>query len=126
MQPEITLEVLRYCDRTSLEGLQMHSRYLRDVVNRHACTLPLRYIYEVRICHCKAIILLVEDDRNEFKLGALFVVQQLEMIFHRVNNTFIYRLELSFLVQDLPLPYCLRANADDLQCTIRVLRIEAA
>lgn len=47
MLHEIALEAVRYFDRPTLEGLQMHSRYLRDMVNRHASTLPLRYIHDV-------------------------------------------------------------------------------
>lgn len=49
MLPEISLEALRYLDRTALEGLQMHSRYLRDVVDRHARTFPLRHIHDVNV-----------------------------------------------------------------------------
>lgn len=47
MLPEIELDILQCFDRSSLETLQMHSRYLRDTVNRHARSLPLRYIQEV-------------------------------------------------------------------------------
>lgn len=47
MLPEIELEALHFFDRTALEGLQIHSRYLRSLVNRHARTLPLRCIHEV-------------------------------------------------------------------------------
>lgn len=49
MLAEIELEALRYFDRTTLDGLRMHSRYLREVVDRHARTLPLRYIHEVEV-----------------------------------------------------------------------------
>lgn len=44
MLPEIELDALQFLDRMALEGLQMHARYLRDLVGRHARTLPLRYI----------------------------------------------------------------------------------
>lgn len=44
MIPEIELEALRCFDRTALEGLQIHSRYLRELVRRHEHSLPLRYI----------------------------------------------------------------------------------
>lgn len=49
MLPEIERDVLRFLDRVALEGLQMHSRYLRNVVNRHARTLPLRRIHNVEV-----------------------------------------------------------------------------
>lgn len=49
MLAEIELEALRYLGRTALEGLQMHSRYLRDLVNRQAPSLPRRYIHEVDV-----------------------------------------------------------------------------
>lgn len=49
MLPEIELDVLQFLDRSALEGLQMHSRYLRDLVLRHAPTLPLRYIASVDV-----------------------------------------------------------------------------
>lgn len=47
MLSDIALEALRYFDRVALESLQMHSRYLRDLVNRHARVLPLRHIHSV-------------------------------------------------------------------------------
>lgn len=50
--------------------------------------------------------------------------QDLEMLFRRVNNAFIHRLTLSFHRMDLALPYYLRTNADELQCHVRILRIE--
>lgn len=49
MLPEILVEALSYFDRTFLEGLQMYSRYLRDLVNVHEGTLPLRYFYEADV-----------------------------------------------------------------------------
>lgn len=49
MLPDIALEALRYFDRTTLEGLQLHSRYLRDFVNRHARSHPLRKIRSVTV-----------------------------------------------------------------------------
>ncbi|KAH7696265.1 hypothetical protein AAVH_36666 [Aphelenchoides avenae] len=47
MLPEIELDVLHFLDRTTLEGLQIHSRYLRNLISRHVGTLPLRYIDQV-------------------------------------------------------------------------------
>lgn len=49
MLPDVALEALRYFDRLALEGLQMQSRYLRDLVSRHARTLPLRDIHDVEV-----------------------------------------------------------------------------
>ncbi|KAH7716299.1 hypothetical protein AAVH_16299 [Aphelenchoides avenae] len=46
-----------------------------------------------------------------------------EMIFHRVNNTFISRLEIGFRQEHLHLLYYLRSNVDDFQCEIRALRV---
>ncbi|KAH7712433.1 hypothetical protein AAVH_20237, partial [Aphelenchoides avenae] len=51
---------------------------------------------------------------------------ELDMLFHRVSNAFIYRLSLSFLRVDLPLPYYLRAHANDLHCRVRTLHIKNA
>lgn len=51
--------------------------------------------------------------------------QDLEAVFHRFSNAFIRRLTLDFVLEDLPLPYYLRANANDLQCEISVLRVGA-
>ncbi|KAH7699475.1 hypothetical protein AAVH_33419, partial [Aphelenchoides avenae] len=42
--------------------------------------------------------------------------QELESLFRRVNNAFIGLLRIGFLLEELPFPYYLRANADDLQC----------
>lgn len=47
MLAEISLEALRYLDRTALEGLQIQD--LRDLVNRHVRTFPLRHIQEVEV-----------------------------------------------------------------------------
>lgn len=49
MLPEMALEALRYFDRPTLEGLQMLSRYLRDLVDRHARSLALRYTHDVEL-----------------------------------------------------------------------------
>lgn len=38
-------DVLRYFSRAELEGLQMHSCFLRDLVDRNVNKLPLRPIY---------------------------------------------------------------------------------
>lgn len=48
MLPEVEREALHYFNRAALEGMQIHSRYLRDVVNRDARTLPLRYFHHVK------------------------------------------------------------------------------
>lgn len=47
----------------------------------------------------------------------------LEHLFHLVNNAFVRRLSLSFRREHLRLPFYLRANADKLQCQIGALHI---
>jgi hypothetical protein len=49
MLAEIEFDILHYLDRSALEGLQMHSRHLWGVVNRHARTLPLRNVHLVEV-----------------------------------------------------------------------------
>lgn len=49
MLSEIELDVLRYLDRAALERLQIYSCFLRDLVNRNARALPLRYIHDVNV-----------------------------------------------------------------------------
>lgn len=49
MLTEVTLEIMRYFRRVELEGLQMHSRFLRDFVDRNSSTLALRSIYRLRV-----------------------------------------------------------------------------
>lgn len=52
--------------------------------------------------------------------------QELETLFHRVNNAFIRRLSLRFDRGDLPIPYYLRANGDGLQCEVKHLVVQAS
>lgn len=47
MVREVEVSVLQCLDRMSLEGLQIHSSYLRDLVNSDAHNLALRYIHRV-------------------------------------------------------------------------------
>lgn len=58
MVPELALNVLSFFDRPMLEGLQIYSRFLRDIVDDNARILPLRCIsfLEVRIFQCKLTI----------------------------------------------------------------------
>lgn len=49
MLSEMELDILRYFNRGVLEGLQMHSRYLWDLVNRHARSLALWHIHSVEV-----------------------------------------------------------------------------
>lgn len=49
MLAEVELNVLRWLDRTTLEELQIHSRFLRDLVDRYADSFPLRYIHEIKV-----------------------------------------------------------------------------
>ncbi|KAH7712431.1 hypothetical protein AAVH_20235, partial [Aphelenchoides avenae] len=124
MLAEVALEAFRYFDRTTLEELLIHSRYLRDFVNRHSQTLPLRYISDVHTAPGHVYIrLLEEDDNAEVVVGQ--TQQYMEIVFRRVNNAFVRRLTLSFDRAHLPPLNHLRANAKKLQCHIRALRIES-
>lgn len=49
MLSDIAIDALLYFDRTAVEGLMMHSRHWRDLINRHAGTLPLRYVHCVEV-----------------------------------------------------------------------------
>lgn len=69
-----------------------------------------------------AHIRLAENEGRRIKVVAT-TEKRLKMLFHRFNNAFIHRLELSFRPQDLVLPYYLQAKADELQCQVRVLCI---
>lgn len=57
MLPEIELDILHFLDRTALEGLQILSRHLRDLVNRQARSLPLRSILCVQVSAASARVL---------------------------------------------------------------------
>lgn len=62
--PELELQALRFFNRTELEGLQIHSRYLRDLVERNTQSLALRYIHEVRVCFASTCPLLSRLQRE--------------------------------------------------------------
>lgn len=49
MLTESALEVLRFLSRLELESLQVHSRHLRNLVDRCADDLPLRCISHVGV-----------------------------------------------------------------------------
>lgn len=49
MLPDVEFEALCCLDRPTLEGLQIHSRHLRNLVNHHHHRFPLRYIEEVMV-----------------------------------------------------------------------------
>lgn len=49
MLAETALEILSYFSRLELEGLQVHARFLRDIIDRNVSILPLRYISEIRV-----------------------------------------------------------------------------
>ena len=55
MLTETSLEVLRFFSRHELEGLQMHSRYLRNLVDGSRETLPLRCISKVTVSVVKGL-----------------------------------------------------------------------
>lgn len=46
---DIELDILRFLDRATLEELQMHSLYLRDLVKRQERKLPLRRIHNIHV-----------------------------------------------------------------------------
>lgn len=52
MLAETVFDILRYFSRHELEGLQMHSRFLRDFVGRNVDQLPLRAIYKISTSVC--------------------------------------------------------------------------
>lgn len=78
----------------------------------------------MQVIYSGVYIRLLEEDRHWLDAAAPGE-QELELLFHRVNNAFVYRLRLSFCREVLPLPYYLRANADDLQCRLGTLQIAA-
>lgn len=49
MLTETALDVLCFINRHELEGLQLRSRHLRDLVDRYAEDLPLRRISSVNV-----------------------------------------------------------------------------
>ncbi|KAH7712783.1 hypothetical protein AAVH_19857, partial [Aphelenchoides avenae] len=49
--------------------------------------------------------------------------EDVEVLFHCVNNAFIYRLTLDFRPENLPFFAYLRANANELQCQVGALII---
>jgi hypothetical protein len=49
MHPHVEYEALRCIDRETLERLQLDSSYLRDLVNHHKRTLPLRYVHYMEV-----------------------------------------------------------------------------
>ncbi|KAH7706805.1 hypothetical protein AAVH_25970 [Aphelenchoides avenae] len=122
MLSEIELEALRYFDREALERLQILARYLRDVVDRHARKLALRYIHDVNLENGVVFIQLLEETYELIKVAAPGELD-LQTLFHRVNNAFVRRLDLSFQREDLLLPFYLRENSSRLQCRIEMLGI---
>ncbi|KAH7694712.1 hypothetical protein AAVH_38237, partial [Aphelenchoides avenae] len=120
MLHEIVLEALYYFDRTALEVLQMHSRYLRNLVNSNARTLSIRYIHEVNITYGKVYIQLPGHDMVYVTAPG---EQDVEMLFRRMNNAFIERLTLRFCRENIRLPRYLRSNADDFQCRNRTFHV---
>lgn len=49
MLPEIELDALHCLDGMTLDGLQMHSRYLRDIVDHHGPYLPVGDVLGERV-----------------------------------------------------------------------------
>lgn len=63
MLSEIELDVFHFFDRTTLEGLQIHSRYLRDLIYRQARAFSVRYIHEVDVS-ASSFHLLFQNERK--------------------------------------------------------------
>lgn len=61
---------------------------------------------------------------DQIKLLSSRNQQDLELLFHGLNNAFVDRLTTCFHREDLSLLHCLRTKANDLQCRIRMLYIE--
>lgn len=68
-------------------------------------------------------IQLLEGDRDWIEVMEPSM-QDLEMIFRRVNNTVIHRLTVSFGRRATRLLHYLRTNANELMCRIRTLRVQ--
>ncbi|KAH7711667.1 hypothetical protein AAVH_21024, partial [Aphelenchoides avenae] len=118
MLAEIELDVLHFLDRAALEGLQMHSRYLRDFVNHNRRSFPLHRIYEIDVTDGNVYVQLLEEGERVL-LGP-------EGLFLHANNAFVHRLALSFDRERLLPLYYLHANASELQCHIGALFVEAS
>ncbi|KAH7708195.1 hypothetical protein AAVH_24565 [Aphelenchoides avenae] len=120
MLGEVALEVLRYIKRHELEELRAKSRFLRDLIDHNSHALPLRSIYAVSISPQNRVsIQLVEDD-HDF-INVLVGEDNIENIFHRINNSYIRRFELSFDQRALRFPSYLRDNAGHLQARVQIL-----
>ncbi|KAH7714457.1 hypothetical protein AAVH_18183 [Aphelenchoides avenae] len=122
MIPEVELQALRFFTRAELEGPQMHARHMRDVVNGHAKTLPLRHIHRVDISFGTCYIHPTKDRNGrtvcrqiEYYIGELLPL---------VNNAFVGRLMLIDREDDIVFLRYLQAHAATLQCRIQTLRIE--
>lgn len=49
--------------------------------------------------------------------------QELETLFHRVNNAFVQRLMLGYCGENFPLLDCLRSNGGELHCRVKTLYV---
>lgn len=70
------------------------------------------------------IQLLEEDSDDDVITVVAPRERELEVLCRQVNNAFIRRLALDFRLEDLSLPYYLRANSDDLRCRVRTLYLK--
>ncbi|KAH7709500.1 hypothetical protein AAVH_23224 [Aphelenchoides avenae] len=122
MLNEVALEVLCHITRHELEELRAKSRFLRDLIDHNSHALPLRSIYAVSISPQNYVsIQLVEDDHGF--LNVLVGEENIEDIFHRINNSYIRRFELSFDQRALRFLTYMRDNAGRLQCRVQILNV---
>ncbi|KAH7714474.1 hypothetical protein AAVH_18200 [Aphelenchoides avenae] len=121
--PELELQALRFFNRDELEGLQMHSRYLRNLVNIHSQKLPLRHIHKVEISFGKCYIRRSEQHPQDHPL-VLSVEYESDVLLHYVDNAFIHRLAFADRKMDLGFLRYMQEHADSLQCRIRTLNVD--
>ncbi|KAH7714473.1 hypothetical protein AAVH_18199 [Aphelenchoides avenae] len=120
--PELELQALRFFNRTELEGLQMHSRYLRNLVTKHARTLPLRRIQSVEMSSSKCYI--HKSERSQDHPLVLSVEYESDKLLRYVDNAFILRLVFADRETDLAFLRYMQEHTAALQCRIRTLHVD--
>ncbi|KAH7714452.1 hypothetical protein AAVH_18178 [Aphelenchoides avenae] len=121
--PELELQALRFFNRTELEGLQMHSRYLRNLVTKHARTLPLRRIQSVEISFGKCYIRRTEQHPQDRTL-VLSVEYESDKLLRYVDNALIRRLAFADREMDLAFLRYMKEHTTAFQCSIQTLHVE--
>ncbi|KAH7704899.1 hypothetical protein AAVH_27902 [Aphelenchoides avenae] len=107
----------------------MHSRFLRDIVNRNSGALPYRSIYEITANGGSVKISLEKEsyeECNTFEVSKLTRFS-LRLLFDRVNRAFVERLAVDFTGKDdVRFLRYLRDQAAALECRIETLSITVA